>query len=199
MTSTFRIPSQSGRSFRVQKGQCFRVMDPEGQQVADLWALKTEEAVIDWLSTSQTRDITERLFPKVGESFYSENAIPLLTLIENNSPSPHDMLFPACNIGLYERAGFKNHPNCKDNFLAMLSEAGLNLPVVPDPVNIFQRSAPQADGRLEVLASDNPPGGNVVFRAEANLLIIVTACSVDFHPTNGGKCTPIDIEIMETY
>ncbi|MFY9993669.1 MAG: urea carboxylase-associated family protein [Leclercia sp.] len=192
---TIDIPAQEGRGFWVAKGQTFRVIDPEGQQVADLWAINTEAGDNDWLSTSQTRDITERLFPAIGESFYSEKARPFLTLVQDNSPCPHDMLFPACNPGLYERAGLTDHPNCRDNMLAALQKADLSLPVVPDPVNFFQRSEPQADGKLEVLASNNPPGGNVVLLAETDLYVVVTACSVDFHPTNGGHCTGIQIVV----
>ncbi len=189
------IGPQSGGSVRLSKGDTVRIIDPEGQQVADLWAFAADSKTIDWLSVSQTRDITERLFPKVGESFYSERAEALLTLVEDNSPCPHDMLFPACNRGLYERAGYPNHPNCRDNLLTELRAAGIEVPVVPDPVNLFQRSEPQADGRLEVLASDNPPGGNVLLRADADIFLVVTACSVDYHPTNGDRCTGIRLEI----
>ncbi|GKX40932.1 hypothetical protein SOASR014_46710 [Pectobacterium carotovorum subsp. carotovorum] len=187
------IPAQEGRGFWVTKGQTFRVIDPEGQQVADLWAISVNAGEKDWLSTSHTRDITERLFPATGESFYSEKGRPFLTFVQDNSPCPHDMLFPACNPGLYERAGLLDHPNCRDNMLSALERADISLPVVPDPVNFFQRSEPQADGRLEVLASDNPPGGNVILLAETDLYVVVTACSVDFHPTNGGHCTGIQI------
>ncbi|PRD40397.1 hypothetical protein C5748_27235 [Phyllobacterium phragmitis] len=190
------ISPQSGRGFLLKAGQHIRIIDPDGQQVADMWAIVAGGGNVDWLSTSQTRDITERLFPQPGESFYSEQAIPLLTLIEDNSPCPHDMLFPACNAGLYERAGFPNHPNCRDNFLNAVRQAGLSVPICPDPVNLFQRSEPQQDGRLEVLASNNPPGGNVVLRAEIDLLMVVTACSVDYHPTNGDKCTSITIDFL---
>ncbi|WP_081631009.1 DUF1989 domain-containing protein [Aureimonas ureilytica] len=189
------IGPQSGGSVRLSKGDTVRIIDPEGQQVADLWAFAADSKTIDWLSVSQTRDIIERLFPKVGESFYSERAEALLTLLEDNSPCPHDMLFPACNRGLYERAGYPNHPNCRDNLLTELRAAGIEVPVVPDPVNLFQRSEPQADGRLEVLASDNPPGGNVLLRADADIFLVVTACSIDYHPTNGDRCTGIRLEI----
>jgi uncharacterized protein YcgI (DUF1989 family) len=188
------IAPQSGRGFHIKQGQRVRVIDPEGQQVADMWAFDTN-GELDWISTSQTRDITERLFPVVGESFYSERAKPLLTLVENNSPGPHDMLFPACDTGLYERAGLPNHPNCRDNLLAAVREAGISLPVVPDPVNFFQNSMPQPDGRLEVFASNNPPGGSVTLHAETDLFLVLTACSVDFHPTNGDVCTGIEVEI----
>ncbi|RFC64031.1 urea carboxylase-associated family protein [Fulvimarina endophytica] len=189
------IGPQSGGSVRVREGETVRVVDPEGQQVADLWAFVLDGGLVDWLSVSQTRDMAERMFPKVGEHFYSDRAAPLLTLVEDNSPSPHDMLFPACDRGLYERAGLPGHPNCRDNMLRQLRDAGVELPFVPDPVNLFQRSEPQADGRLEVFASDNPPGGNVLLRANQDLLLVVTACSVDFHPTNGGRCTGIRLEL----
>ena len=189
------IPPQSGRPFRLQKGQHARVIDPEGQQVADMWAFAVNGDEVDWLSTSQTRDITERLFPRPGECFYSEKGHPLLTLVEDNSPGPHDMLFPPCDTALYERAGLHNHPNCYDNLLSALREAGLAMPFVPNPVNLFQNSPPQPDGRLEVLASNNPPRGNALLRPEADVLLVLTACSVDYHPTNGSKCTSIVIEI----
>lgn len=193
-TERTTIPPQSGRAFRVAKGDTIRIVDPEGQQVADLWAILTEPE-LDWLSTSQTRDITEQLFPAVGEQFYSVKGQPLLTLVEDGSPGPHDMLYPACNPGLYEHFGLPGHPNCHDNMLAALAAEGVTLPFVPDPVDLFQNSPPQPDGRISVLASINPPGGYVTLRAERDLVLVVTACSVDFHPTNGEACTRIDVEI----
>ena len=99
-------------------------------------------------------------------------AEPMLTLIENASPGPHDMLFPACDRSLYERAGLPNHPNCRDNLLAALKRENIATAIVPDPVDLFQNSPPQPDGRLEVLPSINPPGGYVRLRAEGDLLLM---------------------------
>ncbi|HVT51904.1 MAG TPA: urea carboxylase-associated family protein [Dongiaceae bacterium] len=193
-TSHFVIPPQSGRAFRVKRGDRIRITDVKGQQVADLFAFSTEGG-LDWLSTSQTRDIAERLFPEIGGIFYSAKAVPMLTFLENGSPGPHDMLFPACDAGLYERAGLPGHPNCRDNLMKALRGEGIELPFAPDPVDFFQNSLPQQDGRLDVLASVNPPGGYVILQAERDLLLVITACSVDFHPTNGGVCTEIEVEI----
>jgi len=191
---SFVIPPQSGRAFRVKRGERIRITDVKGQQVADLFAFSTAGA-LDWLSASQTRDIAERLFPKVGGVFYSARAVPMLTFVANNSPGPHDMLFPACDAGLYARAGLPGHPNCRDNLMQALRGEGIDLPFAPDPVDFFQNSLPSADGRLEVIASVNPPGGHVILQAEIDLLLVVTACSVDYHPTNGGICTEIEVEI----
>ncbi|MGO4835558.1 hypothetical protein AB4144_25240, partial [Rhizobiaceae sp. 2RAB30] len=51
------------------------------------------------------------------------------------------------------------------------------------------------DGRLDVFASINPPGGYVVLEALQDLTVVVTACSVDHHPTNGDRCTEIEIAV----
>lgn len=192
------IAPQTGQSFPVRRGDIIRIIDTQGQQVADLWAFVTDGPELDWLSTSQTRDITERMFPRVGDHFYSTRGLSLLTLVEDASPGPHDMLFPACNRPLFERAGLPDHPNCQDNLIMALKRAGVSAPAVPDPVDFFQNSLPEPDGRLDVLASINPPGGYVVLRADRDLLVIVTACSVDFHPTNGDKCTEIVVEVVES-
>ena len=61
----FVVAPQSGRAFRVNARDRIRIIDPKGQQVSHLWAFPTE-GKLDWLSTSQTRDITERLFAKPG-------------------------------------------------------------------------------------------------------------------------------------
>lgn len=192
------IAPQTGQSLSVKRGDVIRIIDPQGQQVADLWAFVTDNgSVLDWLSTSQTRDIAERLFPRVGDSFYGTRGEVLLTLIEDASPGPHDMLFPACNRWLYERAGLPDHPNCQDNLIKALGAVGITPPAVPDPVDFFQNSLPSPDGRLDVIASINPPGGSVTLRAERDLLLVVTACSVDFHPTNGDRCTEIVVEVAK--
>ena len=63
-------------------------------------------------------------------------------------------------------------------------------------MDFFQNSLPTVGGVLLVDASINPPGGSVTLRAERDLLIVVTACSVDHHPTNGDACTEIEVEVL---
>lgn len=56
------VPPQSGRAVPVERGSLIRITDPQGQQVADTWAL-TQTDGLEWLSTGQTRTYTGRLFP----------------------------------------------------------------------------------------------------------------------------------------
>jgi uncharacterized protein len=105
------------------------------------------------------------------------------------------MLFPPCDRWMYECRGLPDHPNCRDNFLAAAASAGLALPVVPDPVNLFQNSAPRSDGTLAIGVAASSPGDSISFIARRDLVVILTACSVDYPPLNQGRCSPLRIEI----
>jgi len=35
----------------------------------------------------------------------------------------------------------------------------------------------------------------MLLRADKDLLLVVTGCSVDYDPTNGGRCTGIRLEV----
>jgi uncharacterized protein YcgI (DUF1989 family) len=105
------------------------------------------------------------------------------------------MLFPPCDPALYQSRGLPGHPNCRDNFLTAAASAGLSLPAVPDPVNLFQNSGPQSDGRLAVREAASRPGDAISFGAERDVIVVLTACAVDYPPLNSGRCGPLRIEL----
>jgi uncharacterized protein YcgI (DUF1989 family) len=188
------VPAQSGVAVRVGSGELVRVVDVEGRQVGDLWAIDAADP-FRWLSVSHTRDRCERLFPEMGGQFCDQYGEPILELVADTSPGLHDTLFPPCDRWLYESRGLPGHPNCRDNFLAAAASAGISLPVVPDPVNVFQNSGPGPDGRLAVAVAASRPGDAVSFGVRRDLVLILTACSVDYPPLNNGHCSPLRIEI----
>jgi uncharacterized protein len=188
------VPAQSGRAVSVSRGDLVCVVDVEGHQVGDMWAVDAADHG-RWLSVSHTRDRCERLFPAVGGQFCDQRGTPVLELADDTSPGVHDMLFPPCDRWLYESRGLAGHPNCRDNFLAAAASAGIVLPVVPDPVNLFQDSGPRPDGTLAVGVAASSPGEAIAFIARRDLVVILTACSVDYAPLNQGHCSPPRIEI----
>jgi len=188
------IAPQSGQAVTVGRGELVRVVDVDGHQVGDMWAIDAADRG-RWLSASHTRDRCERLFPAMGEQFRDQYGEPILQLAADTSPGVHDMLFPSCDPSLYESRGLPGHPNCRDNFLAAAAAAGISLPVVPDPVNLFQNSGPQPDGRLVVGTAVSLPGQFVSFLALRDLVVVLTACSVDYPPLNNGRCSPLRIEV----
>jgi uncharacterized protein len=163
------VAPQSGQAVSVGRGEQVRVVDPDGRQVGDMWAIDVADRG-RWLSASHTRDRCERLFPAVGEQFRDQYGEPVLQLAADTSPGVHDMLFPPCDRWLYESRGLPGHVNCRDNFLAAVASAGISLPVVPDPVNLFQSSGPQPDGRLRIGVAASRPGDAISFFAQRDLV-----------------------------
>ena len=188
------VAPQSGQAVQVERAELVRVVDVEGHQVGDMWAIDAADPS-RWLSAGHTRDRCERLFPAIGEHFRDQLGEPILELAADTSPGLHDMLFPPCDRWLYQSRGLAGHPNCRDNFLAAVASAGISLPVVPDPVNLFQDSGPQPDGRLVIRTAASLPGQAITFRALRDLVFVLTSCSVDYPPLNNGRCTPLRIEI----
>jgi uncharacterized protein YcgI (DUF1989 family) len=190
------VVPQSGQAIMVSRGELVRVVDVDGHQVGDMWVADAADPAC-WLSPGHTRDRRERMFPLVGEQFTDSRGAPILELAADTSPGVHDMLFPPCDQWMYESRGLPGHPNCRDNFLAAVSGAGIvPPPAVPDPVNLFQNSVPQPDGSLQVGVAASRAGDTISFLALRDIVFVLTACSVDYWPLNNGRCTPLQIQVL---
>ena len=154
---TVEVPGYSGGAMEVNKGEHFRIIDVEGAQVGDLFAISRADH-FEYLSTAVTRLANHRLFPLPGQDFYSTNHRPIVHFTEDRSPGVHDMLFAPCDRELYQKRGLPDHPNCRANYLACAKERGITHNVVPDPVNLFQNTPVRADGSLELRTTASRPG-----------------------------------------
>ena len=173
------VPGYEGRAICVSAGALIRVTDVCGTQIGDVFVLN-RHAPDERLSTAETRSVTWKLFPEIGECFYTNLRRPILKFIEDGSPGIHDMLFSPCDQPMFEELGFEgSHPNCRDNYLTALRELGVDSASVPDPVNIFQNTPLDARGALSSRVTPTKPGDYVCFLAEMDLIFVLTACSVD--------------------
>jgi uncharacterized protein len=196
-TLAIEVPAKSARAIRVAAGQFVKVIDVEGAQVSDMFACCADDPS-DWLSTGHTRTRTARLFPRLGQAFYTRSYRPILTFVADTSPGAHDMLYPCCCPIMYRRLGAAaGHPNCKDNFKRAAAAAGWRPPVTPDPVNLFQNTPATEDGDLLIQSAVSRPGDAVVFRAEMDVIFLVTACAQDLAAINGDHCTRIRVEVSD--
>lgn len=188
------IPKQSGRAVTLAAGELLRVIDVEGEQVADLVAFGQPDRDVR-LSTAETLDVAETLFITTGHGVYANTGVRLLSIVADDV-GRHDLLYPWCNPRLYERIwGQPDHPNCHDNLLAALASYGVTAAKLPLPFNIFQNTVIHEDGRMDVQRPLSRAGDSILLRAERDLLIAVSACSVDDAPTNGFDPTSIGLEI----
>lgn len=190
---TIEVPGYSVRAIDVNAGDHFRIIDVEGAQVGDLFVISRTDH-FEYLSTAVTRMVNHNLFPEPDQAFYSTNHAPILMFVEDQSPGIHDMLFAPCDRELYENRGMPDHPNCRDNYLTCAEEMGITHRVVPDPVNLFQNTPLQEDGSFDIRTTPSQAGDYVVFCAQMDIIVMLTACSSE--RINNGKSTPLRIEVF---
>jgi len=190
------VPGAHGAAFRAEAGDEIAVVDLEGGQAVDMFAFCADD-LSEHLSASHTRVALIRAFPAVGQAFFTDRRQPILTVIADTSPGHHDMLLAACDAARYELLGAPGHRSCADNLFEAFDALGLAFPLdtVPQPVNLFTYIPIHDDGSLEFMPGDSRAGDRIVFRAERDVVFVVSACPQDLTPINHGRSTSIAVEV----
>lgn len=90
------IPPQSGIAFELKRGQKLEVIDPYGQQVADLFCFSKANPK-EALSSGRTIDYNDTLFMTTGHFLYSQHSKKMLKILKD-SCGRHDFLLTPCSI-----------------------------------------------------------------------------------------------------
>lgn len=189
LASTVTIPPQSGKAVPLGRNQRLKVITPEGIQVSDLFAF-VRSSPDEFLCPRNTMTRQRRLYPQVGNPFYSNKRRPLL-MLEEDTVGVHDLFYPAC--GGY--SGEEDRPSCRRNLNAALRDVGFTPGGYAEPHNLFQNSpAIDMDGRVEIRESPARPGDYVLLQALDDLLVVATSCAVT-GLLNGNRPKPIVLEI----
>ena len=191
------VNAQSGKAFYVRKGESIRIIDIEGKQVADFWAIRDHHPD-EFLSTGVTLDCNESLNIMQGAYLYTNLYHPMF-LIEFDNVGRHDLLHPCCCPEMYDYFynNGKNHPNCYENILtAIQAIKPVDFPVI-HPFNIFMQTKISPDGTISVEEPLSKPGDSIRLRALMNTIVALAACSVSESKCNGGRCTPLKVIISE--
>ena len=99
----------------VKKEQTITVIDLEGGQVADFFAVSAENSG-EFLSAGVTIDVNESLRLGVGSVIYTNLYRPMFEVVYDDV-GEHDLIHPCCRTEMYDFF-YKNgvgHPNCLDN------------------------------------------------------------------------------------
>lgn len=189
------IKPASAVALEIEKGKGIKVVDVEGQQVADFIAFNKED-LNERFSTGKTRSENGKIRISVGDVLYSTHFRPMFRITEDSS-GVHDILYPPCSRWIFEnRYKTKPHDGCLENLTNALSKWGITKLDIPDPFNIFSHTTVDTDGRLRIIEPLSKAGTYILMKAEMNCLVGVSACAVDVATTNAGRCKPIRLEIM---
>ena len=172
------IPPRSGIAFSLQRGQRLTVIDPRGEQVADLLAFNRTDTN-EVISSGRTLDYVSRLFLTAGDPIYSNRSNVLLRIVED-TVGRHDFLLTPCSADTFRiiYGDEVPHRGCFGNLAAALAPYGISPDQIPVAFNIFMNVT--VDGRTGELRVEPPlsrAGDYVVFEAEQDLIVGLTACS----------------------
>ena len=188
------IAPRSGTAFTLDKGQRLTVIDPEGEQVADLLAYNRAD-VGEAISSGRTLDYASRIYLTTGDPLYSNWSNVMLRIIEDDV-GRHDFLLTPCSQDTFRIIYGDEHPHrgCFGNLAAALAPYGVTADAIPTAFNCFMNvPVDGATGALRVEAPLSKAGDRVVFQAEMDLIIGLTACSAP--QSNNGSFKPIHWQV----
>ena len=194
MTTTETIAPRHGRAFEIRSGQSLAVIDPIGGQVADLLAFNADD-VREVISSGRTLDYASRIYLTTGDKLYSNRSNVMLT-IDRDDVGRHDFLLTPCSEATFRilYGDPAPHHGCFGNLVSALAPWGIGADMVPVAFNCFMNvPVDGATGTFTVEPPLSRAGDRIVFRAEMDLIIGLTACSAPL--SNGGTFKPIDYEI----
>jgi len=127
-----------------------------------------------------------------------------MTMVEDTSSGIHDTLIAACDPQRYKELGvekWEEHGSCAENLVFALKElnekSGLKgrkaigrdvtVNAVPSPLNLFMNIPWTQEGDVSFEAPKCKRGDFVKFRAERDLVVVMSACPQDVLSINGGK------------
>jgi uncharacterized protein len=189
-----RIPPQSGTGFSLKKGERLRVVDPEGEQVADLFCFAADDPRCH-LSSGRSMDYAGKLYLSTGDLLYANDSRVMFTIL-HDSVGRHDFTLTPCSQEMFEKlyGCTTHHPSCFENLCLGLERFGIEPHQITTTFNIFMNVWFDADGRMTVDVPRSRAGDRIELRAEMDLWCGLTACSAE--GSNNGRFKPIDFEIL---
>jgi uncharacterized protein YcgI (DUF1989 family) len=188
------LAPQTGGALTIARGELLKIIDPEGEQVSDLMSFARDDPR-EWLSSGRTIDYANTIYVTTGHTLYSNRSRPMWTIIED-TVGRHDFLLTPCSPDtfriIYGTTG--HHPSCFQNLANALAAFGIAPDTIPTTLNIFMNVEVAPTGELNILPPRSRAGDYIVFRAEMDLIVGVTACSAEL--SNNGTFKPIDVELL---
>ena len=193
---TERIEPRSGVAFKLRQGQTLKVIDPTGEQVADLLAFSSAD-LSEFISSGRSIDYASKIYLSTGDSLYSNRSRVMLRIVED-TVRRHDFLLTPCSADTFRIIYGDEHPHhgCQGNFERVLAPYGIAGDQIPVAFNVFMNVALDAEtGAIAVQPPRSRAGDYIVLAAEMDLIMALTACSAP--QSNNGAFKPIDFEIGE--
>lgn len=194
-TGIRRIPPQSGTGFLLKHGQRLRVIDPMGEQVADLFCFEAGNPACQ-LSSGRSLDYAGKLYLTRDDKLYSNDSRVMLSIVQD-TVGRHDFTLTPCSPEMFRilYGCTEYHPSCFENLCRGLEQFGIEPHRITTSFNIFMNVWFDAEGRMTVDVPRSKAGDHLELRAEMDLWCALTACSAE--GSNNGTFKPIDFVVFD--
>jgi urea carboxylase-associated protein 1 len=133
------------------------------------------------------------IYVRTGTILRSSEGNPLATVVANEIDR-QDTIGGACgkesNTLRYGHHTMSEH-GCRENFLAEAARYGMGARDIVSNLNWFMNVPVEADGTLGIVDGISGPGKRVAFRAEMDILVLVSNCPQMNNPCNDFNPTPL--------
>jgi uncharacterized protein len=189
------IPPRSGASLVLKKGERLKVVDLQGEQVADFVCYNLHDRA-EYISSGRTIDYAETIFLTAGHSFYSNRSNIMFEMVED-TVGRHDFLLTPCSAETFKiiYGHQQPHQGCFGNLCNALDAYGIRGDQIPVTLNLFMHVRVDGDsGKISVLPPKSRANDYVIIEAKMDLLVGLTACSAEM--SNNYSFKPIGYELL---
>src|SRR5690554_328495 len=189
------IEKQAGAAFQLKAGDKLKVIDPEGEQVSDMVVFNAQD-IREKISSGKTLDFENTLLITKGHHLWSNRSRKMMEILEDTN-GRNDFLLAPCSPETFQIM-YNNpdyHPSCFENLFTKLAIYDIKPDDIPTAFNVFMNVVFDANGKIKVLPPTSKSGDYVLFEAQMDLIVGMTACSAE--DSNGGTFKPIHYEIIK--
>jgi len=186
------IPARAPWSAVVKSGQVLTIVDVGGNQSGDCLLYNAQDTA-ERYSVPDTIAGGGNVYVRTGTVLRSSLGNSLATVIANETDR-QDTIGGACgkesNTLRYGHHTAAEH-GCRENFLAEAARYGMGARDLVSNLNWFMNVPVETDGALGIVDGISAPGKRVAFRAEMDILVLVSNCPQMNNPCNDFNPTPL--------
>lgn len=185
------LAGQTG-SIKVLRGQLLRITAQEAGAVASLFGFQCDDPSV-WLSVHHTRVFSNSYLLGSGMRMVNNRRRPVMVL-GKDSVKRHDLLMPASTTAWLAEKGYRGE-GCLESVQREVARLGLNVPKLPDPINLFMHVSLLRDGSLVPEANQTQAGDSITCRVVVDSWFVVSACNTGIEGND--QPAPLRLSVAE--
>ena len=132
----------------------------------------------------------------VGAQVFTNHRNPIFTILRDDV-GQHDIIVPCCDPERYARDyGIHDHASCLANLEQARDLLGLSYDLHGENAwNVFMHNRVTPEGAVVTDPADHPAGSTMTLRAEADCVVLLSACPQDLTPCNAFNPTSMKLVV----